>query len=260
MSAQTAERFVPGAASADLAQCAPRAQATRAPAPSWLRQVGTLVTKDLLAELRGRDLLTSTGVFALLVLVVFTFALDLRADNAALVAPGVLWVAFAFAANLGLGRSMALEVERGTMEGLLLCPVHPSTVYAAKVISNLIFTTALEAGVLPVFAAFFNVPVLRPALLVVVLMGTLGFVAVGTLFAAIAAGTRAREILLPVLLFPVSVPVFIAAVKGTAAVLDGAHGGWASLVASGPWLNLLAGFDVLFVVVCLLCFEYVVES
>ena len=229
-------------------------------AMTWISQVRALVAKDLIAEWRGRDLLASTGVFALLVLVVFTFAFDLRAENVALVAPGVLWVAFAFAANLGLGRSMATESERGTLEGLLLCPLHPSTVYVAKLISNLVFTAVLEAGILPVFAAFFDAPVFRPALFVVIALGTLGFVALGTLFAAMAAGTRAREILLPVLLFPVSVPVFIGAVKGTAAVLDGVHGGWASLVAASPWLNLLAGFDVLFLVICVLVFEYVVEQ
>jgi heme exporter protein B len=225
-----------------------------------MRQFAALVGKDLVAEWRGREMLTSTAVFALLVLVVFTFAFDLRAENVGLVAPGALWVAFAFAATLGLGRSMAQEVERGTLEGLLLCPTDPSTIYLAKLTSNLLFTGALEVAVLPIFAAMFDVPVLQPGVLVVVILGTVGFVAAGTLFAAVAAGTRAREILLPVLLFPVSVPVMIAAVKGTAAVLDASAGGMASLATAAPWLKLLAGYDELFVVIGWLAFQYVVEE
>lgn len=226
----------------------------------WLRQLAALVGKDLRVEWRGREILTSTGVFALLVLVVFTFAFDLRAENVTLVAPGVLWVAFAFAGTLGFGRSTAQEVERGTLEGLLLCPTERTTIYLAKVGSNLLFTAALEALVLPLFQLLFNVPVLHPALLLVVALGTLGFVSVGTLFAAMAAGTRAREVLLPVLLFPVSVPIFIASVKATAAVLDRPHSAWGGLAAAGAWVNLLVAFDFLFLIVCLLAFEYVVEE
>jgi heme exporter protein B len=226
----------------------------------WLRQVATLVAKDLLAEWRGKEMLSATAVFAVLVLMVFTFAFDLRAENAALVAPGALWVAIAFAATLGLGRSMAQEAERGTLEGLLLCPVERSTLYCAKLAGNLIFTGGLELCLLPVYAVLFNVPVFRPALPVVLFLGTVGFVAAGTLFAAMAAGARAREILLPVLLLPIAVPVLIAAVKATATVLDGPSGGLDSLAAAAPWLKLLAGFDVLFVAAGVLAFEYVVEE
>ena len=218
-----------------------------------------LIAKDLLVEWRGREAITSTGVFALLVLVIFTFAFDLRAENVALVAPGVLWVAIAFATTLALGRSMALEAERGTLEGMLLTPAGAGTVYAAKVASNALSVFAIEAALLPVFTVLFGVPALRPAALLVIALGTLGLVATGTLFAAMAAGTRAREILLPVLLFPISVPALVAGVKGTAAVLDEPTGGLAALTGVGPWLHLLVGFDLLFLAAGYLAFEYVVE-
>ncbi|HEU5317270.1 MAG TPA: heme exporter protein CcmB [Chloroflexota bacterium] len=230
--------------------------------PDALAQIRALVAKDLLAEWRGRDVVASTGVFALLVLVIFAFAFDLRAESALLVTPGALWVAFAFATTLALGRTMALEAERGTLEGLLLCPASAGTIFFAKLLTNLVFTTALEVVLLPVFAIFFNAPVLHPALFLVVALGTLGLVGTGTLLAAIAAGTRAREILLPVLLFPISVPVLIAAVKATAAVLDaaGSPASGSGLAGVLPWLQLLAGYDVLFAAAGYLAFEYVVEQ
>jgi heme exporter protein B len=224
----------------------------RVSAPGFVRQVWILGRKDLLLEWRTREVVAASAVFALLVLVIFTFALDLRADIAGLVAPGVFWAAILFAGVLSLGRGSAAERDRGTLEGLLLAPVDRGALFVAKVTSSALFMLAVEAALLPVFAAFFDLPVLRLRLVPVLLLGTLGFAGVGTLFAALAAASRAREVLLPVLLFPVAVPLVIGSVKATAAVVDG--------TAFGPWLSLLGVFDVVFLVVACWLFEYVLED
>ena len=227
----------------------------RSPRPRWLRQVRAILVKDLTLEARSKEVLTSTLVFAVMVLIIFNFAVDLRGENLVLVTPGVLWVAFTFAAVLGLNRAFAQEKDRGALEGLLLAPVEPGAIYMAKFLGNLIFTAITEAVILPVFAAFFNFPALRLDLLLIVALGTIGFVAVGTLFAAIAAHTRAREVMLPILLFPIVVPVVIAAVKATALLVDGRD--WAEVT---PWVSLLLAFDAIFVVVSFLMFGYVFEE
>lgn len=220
-----------------------------------LRQLGAIVWKDISAELRTKEMFSSMFVFVFLALVVFNFAFELRVDNVREVAPGVLWVAFSFAGVLGLNRSFILEKDRGCLEGLLLSPLDRSLVYFAKVLSNLLFMLLVEALALPIFSALFNLSLLRLDLGVVVLLGTLGFAGVGTLFSAMVVNTRAREVLLPVLLFPIITPVLIASVKLTGGLLDGEP-----LVTMGNWLRLLGGFDVIFLAVSYMTFDYVVEE
>jgi heme exporter protein B len=188
----------------------------------------------------------------LLVLVVFTFALDLAAEHRAAVAPGALWVAYLFGGTLGLGRGFAQEREWGTLEGLLLAPVDRGAIYLAKLLGNAAYMLAIELISLPVFVAFFDLPVLRLELLPVLFLGTLGFAAAGTLFAAMAAHGRSREVLLPVLLFPVAVPVVISCVKATASVIAGE--------GAGQWLSLLIAFAAVIAVVAYLTFDFVVED
>ncbi len=219
---------------------------------SWM-QVRAILAKDLRAELRARHIWLGMGFFALLTLVVFNFAFDLRVENTAAVAPGALWVAFVFASVIGLGRTLAAEMERGRMDRLLLCPVDRQALFLAKLAGNLIFMGAVELVALPVFAVLYNAPVLVPSILPVVLLGTLGVATVGTLLAAVAATTRAREILLPLLLFPLLTPVVIAVVKATQAVI-------APVANDAPWLGLLAAFDIIFLSVSALTFPYVVED
>ncbi|MGC8837921.1 MAG: heme exporter protein CcmB [Anaerolineae bacterium] len=220
-----------------------------------LRQVGAIVWKDISAELRTKEMFSSMFVFVFLALVVFNFAFELRVDNVREVAPGVLWVAFSFAGVLGLNRSFILEKDRGCLEGLLLSPLDRSLVYFAKVLSNLLFMLVVEALALPIFSALFNLPLLRLDLGLVVLLGTLGFAGVGTLFSAMVVNTRAREVLLPVLLFPIVTPVLIASVKLTGGLLDGER-----LLAMGNWLRLLGAFDAIFLAVSYMTFDYVVEE
>ena len=219
----------------------------------FLEQVITILWKDVRYELRSKQMWTGMGLFALLVLVIFNFAFDLRVDNAAAIAPGALWVAFVFASLLGLGRTIAAEREIGSMDRLLLCPVDRKAIYLAKLLGNMLFIGVVEIVALPIFAALFNVPLFVGALLPIVLLSTLGIAAVGTLFSAMAAATRARELLLPILVFPLIVPIVIGAVRATGTLL-------APAVNEPPWLGLIAAFDVIFLTVSMLTFEYVIEE
>jgi heme exporter protein B len=218
-----------------------------------LRQTATILWKDLRCELRTRQTWSAMGLFALLVLVVFNFAFDLRVENMAAVAPGVLWVGFVFASMLGLGRTVAVERDLGAMDRLLLCPVDRRAVYFAKFLGNVVVMGAVEAVALPVFIITYNVPIFGPRLVLVIALGTIGVAAVGTLFAAMAANTRARELLLPVLIFPLIVPVVIGAVRATSDLI-------APIPGDAPWIGLIAAFDIIFLSLSAVTFEYVVED
>jgi heme exporter protein B len=221
---------------------------------SSLAQVWTLVLKDLSLEKRSREMLSSMLIFALLVVLVFSFSFDLRVDDVGGVAPGVLWVAITFAGMLGLARSFVLERDQGCLDGLLLCPVDRSLLYLGKMISNLVFISLTELVVLPLCFALFNLS-FHLLLLPVLFLGTVGFCAVGTIVSAMTVHARAREVMLPILLFPLVLPALIAAVKLTAGVLDGQP--WGEI---RNWMELLVGFDVIFVVISYLAFEYVIEE
>ena len=221
----------------------------------YLRALGAVVWKDLAAELRSRELLTSMLVFALLVILIFNFALELDARARATVTAGVLWVTFAFAGTLGLNRSMAVEKDRGCMDGLLLAPVDRSAIYFGKTVGNLIFMFIVEIIVLPVYSILYNTNLFVPGLIGVVLLGSIGFVVVGTLLSTMAVQTRTRDVLLPILLFPVILPVMIAAVKASSGILQGIE-----MAEITPWLNLLLVYDIIFTAVAFMVFDYVVEE
>jgi heme exporter protein B len=221
----------------------------------FLRALGAIVWKDLAAELRSRELLSAMLVFALLVILIFNFALELDAATRYSVTSGVLWVTFAFAGTLGLNRSMSMEKDRGCLDGLLLAPVDRSAIYFGKAIGNLIFMLIVEAIVLPVYSVLYNVNLFHPGLILVILLGSIGYVAVGTLLSSMAVQTRTRDILLPILLFPVVIPVFIAAVKASAGFLQSIP-----MDEITPWLNLLIVYDVVFTAVAFMVFDYIVEE
>ncbi len=223
---------------------------------SYLRKVFAIVAKDVATELRTREMLSSMFVFSLLVILIFNFAFDLRAENQKTLAPGVLWVAIAFAGMLGLSRSFIMEKDRGSMEGLLLTPVDRSAIYLGKMLGNVLFITVVEAIILPIFIVFFNLSAEDLPLLVgVIILGTIGFAGVGTLFSAMAIHTRAREVLLPVLLFPVVIPVLLSAVKLTAAILDRLP-----FADVQNWFSLLVAFDLIFMALSFILFDYVLEE
>ena len=220
---------------------------------AYLRKVFAIVAKDVVAELRTREMLSSMFVFSLLVILIFNFAFDLRADNQRTLAPGVLWVAIAFAGMLGLSRSFIIEKDRGSMEGLLLAPVDRSAIFLGKMLGNVLFITVVELIILPIFMVLFNLSGqdLLP-LIGVIILGTVGFAGVGTLFSAMAVHTRAREVLLPVLLFPVVIPVMLSAVKLTAGILDRLP-----FAEVRNWFSLLVAFDLIFMALAFMFFDYV---
>ena len=224
---------------------------------SFFRQLRTLIWKDLLVEARGRETVLAGAVFALLVLVIFNFAFDLRVENVAAVAPGVLWVTVTFAGVLSLGRAFARERDRRTLDGLLLAPIDRSALYLAKVVTSVVSMLVVEVVALPAFIALFNLVVNLPLLILALVLGTLGLAGVGTLFAAIAAHTRAREVMLPLLLFPIQVPVIVATVKSTGAAIRVPG---LEPPDVGQWLGLLIAFDALFLGLSVLLFDYAIEE
>jgi heme exporter protein B len=220
-----------------------------------LRSVFAIVWKDLAAELRSRELLGAMLVFALLVILIFNFALELSIRTMETVTSGVLWVTFTFAGTLGLNRSMAIEKDRGCLDGLLLAPVDRSALYFGKMLGNLIFMFIVEAIVLPIFSLLYNVNLFEPRLLVVILLGSLGYAAVGTLLASMSVQARTRDVLLPILLFPIVLPIVVAAVKASNNILLGFE-----MAEIWPWLNILIAYDVIFVAVAFMVFDFVVEE
>jgi heme exporter protein B len=219
----------------------------------FLEQTLAILWKDVRYELRSKQTWIGMGLFALIVLVIFNFAFDLRVDNVAAVAPGALWVAFVFASILGLGRTIAAEREKGSLDRLLLCPVDRKAIYLAKFLGNVLFIGVVELVALPIFAVLFNVPLFVGPLIPIVLLGTIGIASVGTLFSAMAASTQARELLLPILIFPLIVPVVIGAVRATGSLLI-------TVSNEPPWLGLIAAFDIIFLSLSMLLFEYVIEE
>jgi heme exporter protein B len=222
---------------------------------SFFRALSAVVWKDLAAELRSRELISAMLVFALLVIFIFNFALELDPKTRSEVTSGVLWVTFAFAGTLGLNRSMALEKDRGCLDGLLLAPVDRSAIYFGKTLGNLIFMLLVELIVLPVYSILYNVNLINPGLALVILLGSIGYVVVGTLLSSMAVQTRTRDILLPILLFPVVLPIFIASVKASAGFLQALE-----MSEIMPWLNLLIVYDIIFTAVAFMVFDYVVEE
>lgn len=214
-----------------------------------------ILWKDLLLEVRTKDIITSLVVFAILVVVIFNFAFPPIPRVVALVTPGILWVAFTFAGILGLNRVFVLEKDRGNLEGLMLAPVGRDAIYFGKMLGSFLFMLIVEALILPIFTVLFNVPLWNVEFLLMMLLATLGFAAVGTVFSAIAINTRSREVMLPVLFFPIVLPVVIGAVQMTGMSLQGDS--WSTMFR---WLQLVIAFDVIFLVVSSLTFEYVLEE
>jgi heme exporter protein B len=216
-----------------------------------------LIRKDLQIEFRTKETLASLLLLGLLLLVILSFAFDPTSPWRVEAAPGALWVAVTFAGVLGLNRSFVAERENECLQGLLLCPVDRGTIYLAKVVANFLFMLAAQAAVVPIFIFFFNLTVSRSlaGVLLSLTLGVFGLSALGTLFAAISVRTRAREVMLPLLLLPLLVPVFIAGVTVTARVLAGKP-----LADVVHWLHLMVGFDAIVLVVGWMVFEYAVEE
>lgn len=213
-----------------------------------------IVWKDILSELRTKEVATSLGAFALLVIVIVSFALE-PGETTSNVAAGILWIAFTFAGILGLSRSFVLEKDKGCLQGLMLCPIDRGLLYLGKMLSTVIFMLAVEIVILPVFVILLDQPGFPPLLALIALITTIGFAAIGTLFSALAVNTKARDVMLPLLFIPIASPVIIAAIKSSGLVLAGESWG-----AIGSWLGIIAAFDLIFLAISPLVFEFVVEE
>jgi heme exporter protein B len=216
-----------------------------------------LARKDLAIEFRTRTAFFSAVVFALLGIVIFYFAWDPTAVAAIDLAPGVLWVIFTVAGLLGLHRSFGVEMAVRAIDGLLGAPVPREAIYLGKALANLVFVVAVEAITIPALALFYNMPFGGQgwAIAVIALLASIGLVAVGTLFSAMAVNTRLAELLLPMLSLPFFVPVVMPAAQATARLLAGRP---VAEVAS--WMRILVAFDIAFVVACMLAFPFTLEE
>ncbi len=214
-----------------------------------------IVWKDLLLELRSKDLVVSIVVFGLLVVIVFNFALNNTPGRSEELAPGILWAAFAFSAILAMNRAFVRDQEQGGLEGLLISPVSRDAIFLGKALTSLIFMLLVEAVLLPVYAVMLDFSALSWYLMLTIFLGTLGFAVVGTLFSAMAVQTRSREIMLPVLFFPVLLPVIIASVEASTRAIGGE-----TFIGLGRWLPLIGVFDALFLVICPWVFSFIVEE
>jgi heme exporter protein B len=215
----------------------------------------TIIRKDLRVELRSRELVSSMLLFALLSVLIFSFALELNRIAREEAISGVLWVTVVFASTLGLNRSMAAEREQGNIEAMLLAPIDRPAIFFGKLVGNLIFTLLVGLILLPLMTLFFNKSLFQPWLLIVLWLGTLGFSTVGTLLAAMTVQTRARESLLPILLMPVALPVLLAAVRATTSILNETpQADWIA------WPQILLVVDLVYLVISYLLFEFVIEE
>ena len=223
----------------------------------YISQVTTIIWKDFITEIKTRELFSSMFIFALLVVIIFIFSINLSLIKASEVGPGVLWVAFLFAGTIGLNRSFMLEKENGCLQGLLLAPMDRTALYFGKLISNFVFLLIMEVFTLPLFMVFFNIdllPHLFP-LLYVIFVGTLGFCAVGTLLSSLSANLKTRDIMLPILLYPLIIPIIIGSVRMTGQVLAGEP-----LSNMMNWVSLTLCFDIIYIAISIMVIDFVLEE
>jgi len=222
-----------------------------------MKTIISIVRKDFISEFRSRDMFISMFTFSLIIIFVFNLVLDLTSNIKNLVSPAVLWITFLFSGSIGLSRSYSLEKESEAIKGLLLAPVDRSLIYMGKFFSNLIFLLIIEIITIPIFIILFNydfsIKIIE--IMLVIFLGTIGFSSVGTLFSAISLNTRLREVLLPILYFPIIIPVLLNAVRITRSLLSGE-----SLSSNSSSLQVLIAFDIIFLSAGILLYEYVIEE
>ncbi len=216
-----------------------------------------IVWKDFVTEFKTRELFSAMFIFALLVILIFIFSVNLSIVKASEVGPGILWVAFLFSGTLGLNRSFVLEKENGCLMGLILAPADRTTIYFGKLISNFVFLTAMELFILPLFMVFFNIDLLEHLLplLLVIFLGTLGFCILGTLLSSLSSNLKTREIMLPILLYPLLVPIVIGVVRMTGQILAGEP-----LSGMMNWIGLTASFDIIYIGVSIMTIDHILEE
>jgi heme exporter protein B len=216
--------------------------------------LSTLV-KDLRLEWRSKDAINSMLFFALLVVVIFSFSFDPTAEESRHIAGGLVWVAFLFAAVVALNQTWAREMRNAVLDAYRVSPAPASPLFLAKAFGNFIFVSILQALMTPLFTVFYNLRPLGPAwqLIPVAILGSWALVVNGTFFAAMSLHTRSREIMLPLLLFPITIPALLAMVQATNAILSGQD-------SAKFWIVLLVTYDLVFTLACLLLFETVLNA
>ena len=219
----------------------------------FVRVTLAVTAKDLRSEWRSRELVWSLGQFVLLALVIANFGFDVDSRAASAIAPGVLWLALVFAGLVAFGRAFAAEREQASLEAMLLTPASPAAILAGKAAAAALLLVACETVLLPGLALFFGAPVLSPALLATVLLATVGMASLGCLLAALAAQTRARDLLLPVLALPLWIPLVVVGGEAVRSALGGGEPNFQGL-------GLLLDFDILFVVIASLAARYVLDD
>ena len=214
-----------------------------------------IAAKDLRVEMRSRELVSAMALFALLSLLVFSFALELDRIAREEVVGGVLWVTLIFASLLGFHRSMALEYDQGSLDALLLAPIPRAAIFVGKLIGNCLFTSLVGLIILPLMTVIYNKNMLDPRLLLTAMIGIFGLSAIGALLAALTMQTRAREVLLPIAMLPAALPFLLTALRATTGILsETPRTDW--LV----WLQMLGGITVIYLTLCLLLYSFVIEE
>ena len=226
---------------------------------AFVRAVWVITRKDILIETRTREILFTTLFFALACVLVFAFGFVKDGRPVDDVAAGILWIAIAFSGTLALGRAFERERQGETLRALLIAPIDRPALYLGKLLGILILLAVVEAIIVPLVALMFQAALFEHAWLMIALLvtGTIGFAAVGTLFAAMLGRARSRDVMLPILLYPITIPVIIAGVRGTAALLQQPA---ADLAMARMWLSMLVAFDVVFVTISLWTFEPVMTD
>ena len=222
---------------------------------TWLSTAWVLVWKDLVQEWRSRDVLTSMFAFAVLSLFIFNYALELSPIDRTEIAPGLIWVVMVFAGTLGLNRSFAAEQDQGSFEGLMMAVPELSVIYLAKMITNLMMMFGLAILVIPIYSLLYNQSLFDLRFFGILMLGAWGYSAAGTLISSMTVQTRMRDLLLPVLLFPLLLPVNMAVVKSGSAIIAAS-----SVPEFQSWINLLLVYDVIMTVVSIMVFEYVIRE
>ena len=225
--------------------------------PSFFSTMWTVAWKDLQIEKHTRQILSVMVMFSLVTVVMFNFALETNLAAARDVATGLLWATILLAGTLGLNRTMAVERENQAMDTLLMAPINRNAIYAGKVLSTTIFVLALEVVLVLLFIVFFNKPLWRPPVLLILFLGTLGYVAAGVLIASMSIQTRARDVLLPVLLLPLSLPLVLPAAMATAVYMFPQQPAWQEVQSP---IMLIILYDVVMLTIGFTTYHYIVES
>lgn len=222
----------------------------------WLKTLWMVLRKDAVLELRRRETIATMGAFGVLSLLLYNFALPLDGDQAKNLAPGLLWVSVTFTAMLGLGKAFAVEKQNDVVDALVASPAPKPAIFLGKLVANIAFIGIIEVLMLPLFAAFFPLGNVSawPSVVGVLALGTVGLATLGTLFSAMTVSLRSREVIFPLLLLPLTVPVIIAVSHALTGLIGGDD------EATGSWVRLIAVADAIYLIASLWVFEFLVED